>query len=162
MANAFTFALRRPSVEHYLLAQAAVNRVAKNQPANIAAMVRAIFAAHGLLPIRNGLYCAREHRVCVELLRPRRWHLEVLAVHAVAEQRHHQATLHQRQPVRIQSLLRAGARRRRRMGSGHCEAPVFIGQPCATNSQCATRYCDRGDGTSHTGLSEGRRHGHRA
>ena len=106
------------------------------------------------LPIQNGLYCA-ENTQCASNYcdRPRRWHLEVLAVHAGAR-----AAAPSSRPCtndnQCESSHCSGLARGVDGGwvPGHCEAPVFIGQPCATNSQCATRYCDRGDGTGHTGL----------
>lgn len=49
------------------------------------------------------------------------------------------------QPPAVAAAIRA-------IFGGHGMAPIASGRPCIENQECASNYCDNGDGTSHTRL----------
>jgi hypothetical protein len=153
MINAFTFALATTKgLRHYLIAQSAVEHVEKNQPANIAAMVRAIFASHDLLAADVGKACI-ENAECASKRCDRGdgTSKTSLCVPAAASGTTGSLCTNDNQ-CSSSHCVGLVVDRENQWIPGRCAAKVPMGQACASNSQCTTNYCDRGDNTSHTGL----------
>jgi hypothetical protein len=153
MANALTAGLATVTdFEMHLLAQAAVEHVEKNQPAAIAAAVRAIFASHGLTAAPNGRYCAENHECASKYCdRGDSTSKTSLCMPAASTGVSKDMCTHDNQCASTHcvglTMNRAG-----QWIPGRCEAVGGLGEQCLNNTQCASGYCDRGNNTSHTSL----------
>jgi hypothetical protein len=151
MMNAFTFALiKTRDFRMHDFALAALDHIDKNQPNNIRAAVRAIFASHGLTLAANGTQCT-ENRECASTYCDNGPGTSGTRL-CLPRARTGLGTDPCTNDNQCASNLCFGVTRDAAGNwvPGTCVSPRALGETCIRNDQCASTYCDTGFNTANT------------